>query len=989
DYYEYGPRGLVSTGLIHPAHEGTIFESVDDIVDRFTCGDNTGIPPTKTHSTARQEFDYQRLGDRITPQFIEAHTEDDGTVLFDVLNVTCTDIAGNAVAGSWILAEDRPYHPAAGSGEAPQLAPVITINQFVSEVPAGTYEHPEGHVECADYLVHELATNNIRTPSTSSSQGAPVFTDSDGTEHTVNRLGLIRPGLHYVPHACSDKAGFITQTATFAFVRADGAPEITIRNEGASVAPGGRIPVSATCTDSDDNVLETTNSTYSEFYSILHSVNFGELHDVAVGRDYHVVFSCEDEQGREAWKSAKFTRTPAGPRLVLDDYEGDPRKESPESALRSIHVEGTPYSGPGATCTDVATGLDVPVTVEGAPDSSSPAGPWSKITYTCEAGGLTETVERRVRTLESNSIAFTPDTSPYTGGPDIPDEPTCLGTRENPIEPELLRVTAPDGTISDVIDFTISGTHTAHFECADPGVFKGKGGPNHLKGYVLRQEFTQQVVVPPQESTPFITLEGPLEKGVLPETLYVEDGFTCTDRPSYADITDRAQANFTAGTEMPNNPVTIEYTCTAADGDEAEPVYRYLSPEIGLHVRFDGPTIVRDTSGSGDLPGAQCWINDRKLNDITPPEVLDSGRTKGESPETYPADAPARIDPRYDNGHRFTIENWNRTHVMTFRCTDPDGNFDPVTQEFKIHHIPPRPFISGEGITLSATGVESDRSKADNLHVQGQVFDHKLQCGYYDGDEFNVYEVGDPQFVVSSGAITTATGVTKDRTVRYDCNVSGLSSAAIRHVAIVETVTPLLRNVADTPHTNDEVFTDTAACLGMFGGKVALSSGERPVLTRTFTPPGGTATVLSGTARATIAVGAATGAYTIGYECVQDVLGREFTSTATQTITVSAPITPGSGTNPALSNVPTEPILFKQGDAPPAHGVTCLDGTLDRTGDIVPSQVIDSATTNGTYAVTLTCDDGDGSPATAIVTYYVDGTVPVIDPPTGAGSDQE
>ena len=105
-----------------------------------------------------------------------------------------------------------------------------------------------------------------------------------------------------------------------------------------------------------------------------------------------------------------------------------------------------------------------------------------------------------------------------------------------------------------------------------------------------------------------------------------------------------------------------------------------------------------------------------------------------------------------------------------------------------------------------------------------------------------------------------------------------------------------------------------------------------------------------------------------------------------QTLTVQGA---GAGTNPELSNVPTEPILFKQGDAPPAPGVPCLDGTLDRTGDIVPSQVIDSAPTSGPYAVTLTCDDGAGSPATAIVTYCVDGTVPVIDPPTGAGSDQQ
>ncbi|MDA7998218.1 MAG: hypothetical protein MPI93_09480, partial [Nitrosopumilus sp.] len=161
-----------------------------------------------------------------------------------------------------------------------------------------------------------------------------------------------------------------------------------------------------------------------------------------------------------------------------------------------------------------------------------------------------------------------------------------------------------------------------------------------------------------------------------------------------------------------------------------------------------------------------------------------------------------------------------------------------------------------------------------------------------------------------------------------------------------------------------------------------------PLDTPVCASDGGTAITLSstitldGSSAASVDTSVA-GTYVVTSKCT-DV--RHDSADLTQTLTVQGA---GSGTNPALSNIPTEPILFKQGDAPPAHGVTCLDGTLDRTGDIVPSQVIDSATTNGTYAVTLTCDDGDGSPATAIVTYYVDGTVPVIDPPTGAGSDQE
>ncbi|MDA7991345.1 MAG: hypothetical protein MPK30_09660, partial [Gammaproteobacteria bacterium] len=392
----------------------------------------------------------------------------------------------------------------------------------------------------------------------------------------------------------------------------------------------------------------------------------------------------------------------------------------------------------------------------------------------------------------------------------------------------------------------------------------------------------------------------------------------------------------------------------------------------------------RTTAGDRELPGAQCWINDGKINDIEPPEVLDSGRTKGMSPETYPADAPARIDPQYNNGHRFTVENWNRTHVMTFRCTDPDGAFEPVTQTFKIHHIPPRPIISGPDIEFREGNTETDASKARNLHVRGEEFDPKLRCGYYDGDEFTVYDFDGTVFRVVSGAITATTPVTKEREVRLDCSPPGSTTAVFRKVAIVATTEPVLSGVADDTHTNDAVFTDSASCLGIFGGGVALDMGERAAITRTITAPGETPNELAENVRATIAIGAATGEHTIKYDCVQRVLGTSFTSTATQTITVNAPST----TTPAatvLDGAASDARIKDTGSY--THTLTCKENDVAVGNDrILFHPRLEDLPTNEDTSVEIYCPDTNGrtsEQSNTTVTIHLDTAPPVITPATG------
>ncbi|MDA7998098.1 MAG: DUF5011 domain-containing protein, partial [Nitrosopumilus sp.] len=99
------------------------------------------------------------------------------------------------------------------------------------------------------------------------------------------------------------------------------------------------------------------------------------------------------------------------------------------------------------------------------------------------------------------------------------------------------------------------------------------------------------------------------------------------------------------------------------------------------------------------------------------------------------------------------------------------------------------------------------------------------------------------------------------------------------------------------------------------------------------------------------------GTYTESYTCDD---GLTQAATETRTVTVLAA---GAGSNPVIGNVPTEPILFREGTTPPAHGLTCDDGGVDLTSRITTLTPVDSTATNGTLDVEYTCTDDDSTTA--------------------------
>ena len=594
-----------SSGIISPVYiSTTTVDTYESVANRLSCVDSYDgfgqfpVAADYTYEIAQRTFDYESLGDRITPHFVADRTPEEGPPIFDVLNATCTDAAGHQRSWFWILARDRAYHPVEGYDV--MLEPVITINDFVTVHPAGLYEYQEGSVECADYLGVDFKPNALDSRFVSTRVNRVAI----GGE-TASPVALMQnPGIYNVPHVCVDGANAFAHTYTRAFVPHPDGPTITIDDSVTSAAAGEPVPVTATCTAQGGAELPVT----TEYHSVHRSTKYLEgfsinPEDTTIDREYHAVFSCRDSDNRVALASAKFTQTAVGPRVTLDGYEslgidtetGDDR-ETRASAIRNAHIHGTAYADPGATCVNAATGEEVDsVVASGAPDENTAVGKWSTITYTCTIGDQTDEVVRKVRTIVSRVVTDTPGRTSHDGSNVFVDDAVCTSSLGRPIVPEVVKITGPDGGTVPVIDhLTPEGTYTIDYKCTDSNVLKGERGPKHLRPSFLFHYFSKQVSVPAPSTAPFITLEGDGERPVIPGQVYemtvfprekyVEPGFSCTDRPGLEDVAD-VEANFTAGDEIPDEGVTIEYTCTAPDGDTAEPQYRRLVPEAGLDGR--------------------------------------------------------------------------------------------------------------------------------------------------------------------------------------------------------------------------------------------------------------------------------------------------------------------------------------------------------------------------------------------------------------------
>ncbi len=780
-YFEQGPHHTVPTGVIHPIYESNKLESRADIKAKFRCVDSPDARSenaVEVHTKAeitRKEFDYQRLGDKITPQFVAAHTRD-GVTEFDVLDVTCTDLAGNERIYSWIIAEDRAYHPA--EGQKATVAPVIEIHKFVSEAQAGPYTHPEGDITCSDYLAADLSTNDYAKPDERFSDIGLDFRDvpfGGGSESTrfLSTVPSVATGLTHVPHVCTDAAGARVATFTNVFVPAAGGPTISIMNDGAEVEIGQRIPVTASCTDESGSPLEVENRTYSRFYSTHHQVTFDpNPDDTSIERQFHIVFWCKDSSNREALKSGTFTQVPGGPQVRIEGSDllfGD--RITPESAIRNAHLAGEAYTAPEATCYYPKN--DPPTwdpTVSGGPGAGTAAGTWSTITYECTAGSATELAELKVRTLNSKEITFDPGRDAHRTGTSFADNAACTGTRGQAITPVVETVRDVDGnTVPAITDSdgrhvaridasTPAGNYTILYECTDTKVLKGKGGPAHLKEYELKQVFTRPLVVADDAPLP------------------VREGLNIEVHPAkYAPlVTLPTQNNFP--------------TATCRNGDDVIGV-------LGLSVIFG---VV--TSDKRQVAGS------------------------------------ATIDPEYVPASRLTLENWNKTYAVTFTCRSGGERLAPETTEF--HQVAHNSAIIG-GFEIDGA-TETQASAAANLHLQGTAYEHgEIGCGIFSGDrnsgQFNTYEFGEAgsNFRVHSGGIDADTPLAALHQLSYTCQPPGADNPRIvtRQVPVVERLVPVIENLGTTEYELGEAYEETATCSGLFGGAITgANAPAAPVL---------------------------------------------------------------------------------------------------------------------------------------------------------------
>ena len=775
-YLEQGPFGPVSSGVIHPRYiNGADLEPLIDIQRRIQCTDSVdgsranAVNVATEFEVSTKEFDYLPLGDKLTPQFIADQTDAEGGVKFEVVDVTCRDLANNTQSYSWILARDRPYHTLEGQRE--RIHPVIDIREMVAEVEAGPYYTPDGIITCTDYL-----------PAT--------FTPNTRGHGSHVPLTEFRPGINIIPHECVDAAGRNVTTATYAFAPQAGGPTLTITGAGSSVRAGEPMPVSATCTAADTTELDVVNFTTSRFSSRVVDDRFEQdPANSAVERHFHAIFHCTDDQGRTAWDSAAFTQLPSGPRIELENYEADSRRQTARSAIANFHIIGTGYVDPGARCIDTAAGTSTQITGTNLPGTGTASGAWTKVTYTCTVGGDTVTANRLVRTMASMEITFVPGSTAHVGGTPFIDDATCTDTRGNLIVDPPTVITGPDGVV-DEIDGSVPGTYTIQYDCSDPRVLKGIGGLQHLKQFVLRPDepFRKQVEVSPSPTRPLITIEGGTTLNVIPGEPYAEPGFACVDRPGREEITgtDVLRVNFTAGTVIPNEETVIAYTCVDPDGERADPVYRTLVPEPDLHVRINAVEYVksssitasRDWPTAEQLPTASCYRGTEKVGDDLALTIGDDGRSDPKHRKNQ--GDPVTISPRWNADRALTIESWNRTHEMTFTCQE--GGETSESRSTKFHQVPSRALVEFPGREIDDQNAETRQSPARNLHIQGTEFmDGDVTCGYFDDDDgFVTVKLSDDPTIITKGDTPTSSSPVSTTSIRtnYLCTVPGGPSGA-------------------------------------------------------------------------------------------------------------------------------------------------------------------------------------------------------------------
>ena len=422
------------------------------------------------------------------------------------------------------------------------------------------------------------------------------------------------------------------------------------------------------------------------------------------------------------------------------------------------------------------------------------------------------------------------------------------------------------------------------------------------------------VTVTPDNDKPTITAP----PGVTHErgTVFPDDDVTCEDTTE-GDITKYIVSNVTIPADATPGKHGISYTCVDSAGNQAIQQSRSITITI---------------PGAGTLPviTASSPRFHFKLGDPVP----DPGLVCEDGTLIITGDGITQ-DEMVDN----TI---NGTKVVTYTCTDADSNPDTVTVTYLVDGtIPILSILTGtEQIELGST-FEQESPTCRDPYPRGPISD------------------------VTKGGVTnflSALAGDKEATllVTYDCKdlANNFAVQTTRTFEIRDTTNP-------ASPTGTSPITITAGDILDLSAVVCPPDRGTPIsLTNATTKDGNSIIKIDPDDP---------GEYVVIYKC-KDTVNLE-SAPATQSITIN-PV-PGSTTEPKFVTPPQTTITFKLGTTAPAHGLTCFDGTVDRTSTITPDVAVDIST-HGKQPIVYTCTDADGKTDTVTITYDVDGEAPTF-----------
>ncbi|MDA7960246.1 MAG: DUF5011 domain-containing protein [Nitrosopumilus sp.] len=892
---------------ISDAHQQT---TRNYVLGWLKCSDAVDADPVRSiqvTDNARVSIDEYR--EELTELVIADHrSRDDPDVgIFDLVELTCRDRAGNVGAFEWLLVEDKRISVFPGANK--KISPVISIEQLVREVPQGSsYTYNEEDLRCGDYTPHKM-----------------TFGTADTRSYKVEK----------VSHYCTDGVGFWRPADTWLYVPHPDGPRITIHNADSVVKRGDPMPVSATCVDKAGNELPVTEDTYLKFYDSRFAIKFKQNKFFFYGLNewpMHALFTCVDKSGWWAAASGAFTQVASKPQMALSGITKVDRQETLESAFRNAHIAGTTYEDPGAKCYyHFDDPPDRPIrATENVPDEDTRPGTLLRVGYVCTSDDGKETVKRHrnVAVLERKVIEFDSGSPVHEGGAPLRDDARCLGFA-GPVETPAPVITGPDGAVDQIGILTPAGEYTLEYTCRDTP-FSHEG----LDARVIEKKFTRQLQVTDLPDTPIIQLDGADPATVKPGDVFMEPGYACIDRPDGGNVTASVTTNGT-GYVMGFRDTVVRYDCEDGDGNPAEPAYRTLLADRTPQITVNEVLPVEKKSLGANLPTATCTLFGGGTVELAP---VMRGSTSG---TTEIGDHRVVIRPPYDDDANLPFDNPNRTHTITFRCTDGDVS---SSESARFTQVNPDPLVKVDGFSRDYYG-ETRASQLKNLHVAGTPYPHDAaRCLYY---KEGVLAAGEPGFKID-GEVKDVPGVYK---VKYTCSPESAgerSRSVTRVVSVVERSSPVITGAVDTRHEGGR-FVDQAKCSGIFGDSDKRPNIPGPVLSTTIKRGENTVDKIE-----------EAGTYKIDYTCTERYLGNTFTAQASRTVEI-VPVT-----SPVIDLEGPNPLTIRPGQMLDEPGYSCTDRP---GGENLASAVIHNGT--GFVAgreddvIEYTCSDGteDAEPA--------------------------